>query len=187
MSEKATWRSGDETAALVGRLCAVSRRLHQILGASALRASSSAASIAFDEWSLEHAFHAELLFERLPRRAGIDPGALVELGALGGALELLEELGSGGDDVGIGAGYARVLLPRLRTSCAALSEGTSEAAERSLRRALRLIESDLAEATLASEELVESLCSSPGATEHAIRVTGDLEAVLGDSRGLFGP
>jgi hypothetical protein len=182
-----SWRSGEQTAELVGRLCAVSRRLHQILGASSHTAEVPALAIALDELSLEHAWHAELLFERLPLRAGYEREEAVQLGELAPALDLLASLGTAGDDVGLLAGYARVVLPRLVLSVAELGHGSSETAERSIKRSARLILSDLTEAAVLSERLAEAVISGEGAVGHAARVVADLEGLLGDRSGLAGP
>ena len=150
-------------------------------------ASTPAVIIALDELSLEHAWHAELLIERLPERAGFDRDSALDLGGVAPALELLASLGGAGDEVGLLAGYARVLLPRFALSIDELGGGASEAAERSLRRAARLISSDLSAAAGIVESLTERVAASEGASGHARAVCGDLEAILGPRVGIAGP
>jgi len=181
-----TWRTGEETATDVGRLCAVSRRLHEVLGISSLVARGPALVVALDELSLQHAWHAELLFEQLPLRAGYDREAAVQLGGVASPLDLLASLGAAGDDVGLLAGYARVILPRVTLSLEVVSQSTTEVAERSLRRATRLICSDLAAAEPLVEQLAEGMIAASGAAEHAVFVVGDLEGVLGARTGVLG-
>ena len=173
------FRDAEATAAVAGELCCVFRSLHRILGAGAPKMPTSGAVLYFDERSLEHAFHAELLFERLPLRAGFERELVVTLGSLGGGFALLESWGHEGDEVSLFAGYASLLLPFIVHSLDQEVERSSEIADRSLRRAVRLIRSDLDAAASSTRALGASLLSSDDASARAERAIGQLGAELG--------
>ena len=177
------WRSGEQTARLVGRMAAVSSSLHRILGAAADHEGQASATVLLDELSLQHAWHAEILTERLPLRAGIDRAELTVLGPLADPLAVLTELAEGGDVVGVVAAYRLVVLPRLIEHGGDLAAGCSEAAERSLRRALSFGALDLSEAIVRSGSLLVSLTSEGGAEAHAGRVAGDLSGAVAAAAG----
>lgn len=181
-----TWRSGAETASHVGRMAAVSMRLHQILGTASMASEHPTATVMFDELSLEHAWHASLLTERLPRRAGVNRADLLVLGPIGPAMEVMAELASGGDTVGVASAYRSVMLPRLIESGGDIAASCSQAAERSLLRSLAFIGLDLEAATKRSGALVESLTGDRGSAAHAERVARDLEEVLLEVLGTRG-
>jgi len=181
------WRSGEETAARVGRMVGASRALHRILGVASGHQGHPAATVLLDELSLQHAWHGDLLADRLPRRAGVDRAALSVLGPLEAPFSVVEELASGGDVVGVVAAHRLVLLPRLIEHGADLSAGCSEAAERSLRRSLSFVALDLAQALARTGSLLIALTEEPAAHAHASRVAGDLSgavAAAADGPGL---
>ena len=173
-----TWRSGAQTASLVGRMVAVSDALHRILGHAADHEGHAAATVLLDELSLQHAWHAELLTDRLPRRAGVDRAALAVLGPLAEPLAVLDELATGGDVVGVTAAYRLVLLPRVIEHGSNLATGCSEAAERSLRRSLGFVALDLSQALARSGSLLVALTRDDAAESHAGRVASDLSAAV---------
>lgn len=180
------WRSGAETAVLVGRLAAASAAMHRSLGAASLSAGTASATVLLDELSLEHAWHAELLVGHLPRRAGVDRSSLIDLGPAEPAFAVIEELGRGGDAVGTAAAYAAGALPRIAEAAELLAASLSEAAERSLRRSLGFISMDLATAGRRGEEALASLLADAGAEAHAQRVAGDIAAALAEGCGPTG-
>ena len=162
-------------------MVAVSATLHGVLGRAADHEGVASATVLFDELSLQHAWHAELLTDRLPRRAGGDRSALTVLGTLAEPFEILDELARGGDIVGVTAAYRLVVLPRLIEHGGDLAAGCSEAAERSLRRSLSFVGLDLSQALARSGSLLVSLTLDPGAEAHASRVAGDLSAAVADA------
>jgi hypothetical protein len=133
----------------------------------------------FDERSLEHAFHAELLFERLPLRAGFERELVVTLGSLGPGLALLESWANEGDEVRLLSAYARLLLPFIVHSLDQEVERSSVVADRSLRRAIRLIRSDLDASSDATEVLMADLVSSDDALARAAAGVQALGSELG--------
>jgi hypothetical protein len=178
-----TWRSGAQTAALVSRMVAVSDALHRTLGAAADHPGQPAATVLFDELSLQHAWHAELLTERLPRRAGVERAELTVLGRLAEPMAMLAELADGGDVVGVAAAYRLVVLPRLIEHGGDLAAGCSDAAERSLRRSLSFVALDLSQALARSGSLLVSLTADEGAEAHAGRVASDLSSAVATAAG----
>ena len=173
------FRDGLATAAELGPLVAALRRLHELLGSSALVVPSASAAIFLDERSLEHAWQAELLFERLPRRAGFEREVVIELGAAAVPLELLATLGAAGDEIGLVAGYGGAVAPWLDASLERLAASGSPAADRPLLRAIRLVRSDLEAAREPAERLMAALTSEIESARHAGRVLADLASQLG--------
>jgi len=173
-----SWRSGEETAALVGRMAAVSSSLHGILGRASNHEGHAAATVLLDELSLQHAWHAEILTERLPLRAGVDRKDLTVLGGIAGPIDVVDELASGGDVVGVVAAYRLVLLPRLIEHGGALAVGCSDAAERTLRRSLSFVALDLTQALVRAGSLLVTMTADRAAEAHGSRVAGDLSAAV---------
>ena len=155
-----TWRSGHETALDVGRLCAVSRHLHGILGRAALQSERPPLTVAFDEWSLEHGWHGDVLFERLPLRADFSRERVIVLDELAPSFAVLEDFAAGGHDLELLGAYGDALLPLLVSSFGSVATQTSDSAERALRRSIRLITSDLMVAQERSRELEQTLGAS---------------------------
>ena len=151
------WRNGAVTAVLIGRLCGISRLLHASIGASALNEDDPRLVVALDEISMLHAHHADVLFDHLPKRDGIDRESLIDPGAFGHAVEIAASRGPGA----LADLYRAEVLPRLATSVADLAEGCSVAAERNLRRSLDAISLDLGEIT----ERVSAITGPEGTLE----------------------
>jgi len=170
-----SWRSGEETAELVGRLCAVERRLHSTLGVASLAVPSAGVTVVLDELSLQHAWHAELLSERLPHRDGVDREALVDLGPADELFDVVDRYSRSGDQVGVLTLYAVYLLPRLLTTVSELAEGCSPAAERSLQRACGLIELDSSNALGVVDELRKQRAWATSARAHAERALAEAD------------
>jgi hypothetical protein len=173
------FHDADATADLVGELVAVLRQLHRVLGAAAPVVAHPSVCVFLDERALEHAWQAELLVERLPRRAGFDPEVVCVLGALAPGFDLLSSLGTAGDEVGLLAGYVSLLLPFLEHLVTQLERGASPAADRALLRCLRLVRSDLDASRPAGDELLDLLVAEDGPAAHAGRVVADLGSSLG--------
>ena len=167
-------------------MVAVSEALHRLLGAAADHEGHPSATVLFDELSLQHAWHAELLTERLPRRAGVDRAELTVLGPLAGPFDVLAELASGGDLVAVAASYRLVVLPRLIEHGGDLAAGCSEAAERSLRRSLSFVALDLSAALARSGSLLVTLTGDASAEAHAGRVASDLSSAVARAAGGAG-
>jgi hypothetical protein len=172
------WRSGVETAAQVGEACAAFRSLHGVLGKSASSSMIPAVTVALDERALEHAWHAEILFERLPHRDGVDREALVRPGTLGPLIDLLEGVGADHDALEVLAVYA-ASLSTLTASVSSLRTHASPAAERALQRACRFIEFDLEDAQTRSSEVLSALTADIDLAERVTAATQDCEMVLG--------
>ena len=130
-----SWRSGHETALELGRLCGAFRGLHHALGMRAPFLEEPAQVVFCSEWARLHAWHAELLFERLPLRAGFDRESVCTPGDF-----VLMTEGLSDDEFLV---VYRQLLSRIHEAVVSLGEGASPASERSVARAARLVLSDL--------------------------------------------
>jgi len=130
-----SWRSGEETARDLGRLSAAFARLHTDLGEVALTLATPAATVLLAECALLHSWHGELLFDRLPFRAGFDRHSVCDPGDFVVDFE-------GREEAAVLAGYGD-LLARLIQEVTQLGRNSSAAAERAVARAARLILSDL--------------------------------------------
>ena len=162
-----TWRSGDQTAAELGRLLAVESLLHDQLGQASRTAQPPALVCLLDERSMLHASHVELLVDHLPRRDGVDRASLLVLGELEPVVEELRDLAA--DAATLLVAYREVLVVRVIEAVISLEVGCSDAAERSLRRSLGLVLTDLEEslgpldATLGRHAIVRSPLPPPAA------------------------
>lgn len=136
-----TWRSGEATAADLGRLLAVEAALHQHLGAASLVAERPAVVCLLDERSLIHAAHVEMLMDHLPRRDSVNRADLIVLGPLTAAVDQFAMLCA--DAPTLLLAYREVLVRRVIDAVLSLEVNCSEAAERSLRRSLRMVLFDL--------------------------------------------
>lgn len=135
------WWSGEQMADELGRLIAVLRLLHEVLGAASMVADDPALVCSLDERSMAHAQQAELLVDHLPRRDGVDRMALINLGPLDGLDDLLQRHVA--QPALLLRAHQALVLPRLARAVDRLSSHTSDAAERSLRRSLRFVAVDL--------------------------------------------
>jgi hypothetical protein len=137
------WRGIDELASLVGAYCWTERRIFALAGAWASETSEEGGGVdgGDDEGSVfehelrvfcaalsrRHGALAERWAERLPVRAGLDAGALVQ--APGAALEgALDELAASPVAPGMTA-VVGALLPRLRDVYAAHLRGAPPVSE----------------------------------------------------------
>jgi len=115
----------------------------------------------------QFAWHAELLFDLLPTRAGTDAAALVARRRPGAddALDALDELAR---DEGAGAAcvaLARVVMPRLHAGVASASADVDARLDGPRARALTLIARDLRDALEAVETVAEAALCVEGALE----------------------
>jgi hypothetical protein len=135
-----------EGAALLGTYSWVERRLFELTGAWAAQAELPAVRLFLDRSSLEHAWHAELLAQRLPVLRGVDPASFQRpLGALGPLVDSLEELWSRPEPVrspAVLAGLGRLVLPALLDTYRAHLERAVPWTDGPAMRALRLVMAD---------------------------------------------
>jgi len=173
----------DVQARLVGSYQWVERRLFEVLGAWVVSESVPEAQLLFDIYSQQHAWHAELLAERLPALDTVDPGALVlppsaevdrMLGVLAGVVPA-DDHAAGGSLIGTGAGgdapaggtlprlvgIGRVVLARLVTGYTLHLRRLSPVADAPLARCLRLVLRDETEQWQALEALTQALLRRP--------------------------
>jgi len=168
------------TAELVGEYRWIEATLYRLLGSWVADMPVAGLQVHLDAQSMRHAWHAELLGDRLPVLAGVDPDGLTRpstaSAALFGALDGVEVVPEGpgstwpAGDTGpvprVGAlprlaGLYRVVLPRLVTSYSRHLRVLAPVADAPLQRALRLVLRDEVEDWMAGERLVQRLMTRP--------------------------
>jgi len=158
----------EEQARVVGAYQWIERRLFEVLGGWVATEAVAEARLAFDVYSRQHAWHAELWAERLPVLDGLDPATLtlppsVEVDRL---LALLAGAAPGQASVAGGTllrlvGLARVVLPRLIAGYGLHLRRAALVADGPVVRSLRLVVHDEIEAWQETETLVQTLVDRP--------------------------
>jgi hypothetical protein len=174
-----------DQARLVGGYQWVERRLFEVLGAWVGSEPVPEAQVLYDVYSQQHAWHAELLAERLPVLDSLDPATLTvppdaevdrTLGLLAGTVSDQGAVGGEGAG-GPGApprgtvpaggtllrlvGLGRVVLPRLVAGYNLHLRRLSSVADAPVGRCLRLVRRDELEQWQAIEALTQSLLRRP--------------------------
>jgi hypothetical protein len=168
------------TAELVGEYRWIEAALYELLGSWVADMPIAGVQVHLDAQSMHHAWHAELLGDRLPVLAGADPDGLTRpsaataalFAALAGTRSVPEGPGStwpAGDTEPVPrigalprlAGLYRVVLPRLVTSYTRHLRVVAQVADGPLQRALRLVLRDEVEDWMAGERLVQRLVTRP--------------------------
>jgi len=166
-------------ARMVGAYQWIERRLFEVLGSWSASESVPEAQLVFDVYSAQHAWHADLLGERLPVLDAVDPDTLavppsVEvdrmLGVLAGNLPLAPGVdvtmpgvtvpGAGGTLLRV-VGMARVVLPRLVSGYGLHLRRLDAVSDAALARTLRLVLHDEVEQWQAMEALAEAFLRRP--------------------------
>ncbi len=144
--------------------CRIFRRLFGICGAAGSVVAEPACAVVLAGLAGEFAWHAELLYELLPVRQGVDREALVRVEVHGAdaALAWLDGSVGRGDGVQVCLVLGRVLLPRLDRSVAAALAATDRRLDGPRARALTLVGRGLADAG-SSLEAVELRLAASGA------------------------
>ncbi len=178
------WRRIDELAGLVGAYCWVEHRIFELAGAWATGFAGGDGERAAElrVWcaaaSRRHGALAARWAERLPVRAGVDPGELVRApaGPLAGALEALAG-GSGGPDH-VGA-LVTTVLPRVGGVYGAHLGSASPVSEGSVLEVLVEARRVLAGEIRGGRALVEGL---PGVAEQGARLGEGIERAFDATR-----
>jgi hypothetical protein len=149
----------EATARLLGAYAWVERRLFEVLGQLAGGGDDPRVPALLDAHSQEHAWHASLFAERIPRLPGVDPDAVTvsPSPAVGDLLDALASADTGTDVVAL---LARVVLPRLVTGYRRHLDRASAASDGPVVRALRLVVRDDVDALLDAESLLEVLLAA---------------------------
>jgi hypothetical protein len=184
-----------ELQRFLGACVWVERRSFEVLGSWVINEAVPQARVAFDVQGLQHAWHAELLAERLPAVGDSDPSIAVlppsaEVDrlfvGLGGGIPAQEEgtIGavSGGTLLRL-VGLARVLLPRLVAQYTRHLQRCSPVADAPLARALRLVLLDDQQAWQSCETMVQALVRRP----HDVAVVTSHQQALEELVAESGP
>ncbi len=163
------------SAALLGGYRWIEHALFELLGSWVTTMPLPAVQVFIDGQSARHAWHAQLLAERLPVLAGADPDGLTRppepAGAVLAALAGHDVPPAEADGPGTAAGpqgalprlagLYRVVLPRLVVTYGRHLAAASTVTDGPLIRALRLILADEVEDWHAGERLVQRLVTRP--------------------------
>jgi len=195
-------------AELVGSYRWAERRLFEVLGSWVASEPVPEAQVLFDVYSQQHAWHAELLADRLPALDSVDPDTLVlppsaevdrMFAVLAGVATDADGSSSGAVLVGTAdgsafpsggtlprlVGMARVVLPRLITGYKLHLRRVSPVVDAPMTRCLRLVLRDETEQWQALEALAQALLRRPHdvavVTGHQQRLE---EMIAGSGAGL---
>jgi hypothetical protein len=179
----------DESARLAGGYAWIELRLFEIVGRWVTGVDQAEAKVLLATHARHHAERAEQWLELRPVVAGRDPDELVAAPGAGAkaALDVLADLGSG-DASGLerAAGLYRVVVPRLVTAYGRHRHAATAVADGPVRRALRLVLTDLVADWQDGEALVQQLVRSPADATRAAEAQAAVESAL-SADGLIAP
>jgi hypothetical protein len=149
-------------------------------GGTAARDEPAALALALTSLAGQFAWHAELLFDLLPTRAGTDAEALVAQPVKGAdaALELLAGSVALASQPTFMAALARVVLPRLHAGVATRLVRADALVDGPRVRALTLIGRDLVDGVGVLEPLAERAMADPAAFPQVVAGCADVERAL---------
>lgn len=167
--------------------CRIARRLFAACGVAGAAGPTPEVALVLTSLSGQFAWHAELLFDLLPTRAGTDADALVaaSVPSVDGALARLDELASREGAATLSVALARVVVPRLHAAVRAALSRTDARVDGSRARALTLIARDLRDALDLLESLAEGVMAADG-VEHALACCLDVERGLVSGGAVVG-
>lgn len=158
------------SAAAIGHLAWVELRLFELLGGWVQVVPELDVKLAFAKQSYHHAWHAELLQDRLPTVPDADPGSLVQP-ANDGVRTLLDSIaGASTAETTIEklVGVYRVLVPLKVAAYEGWLAASSPVADGPLRRAIGFVLLDESADLAEGEELLEArFVTDPGARTRA--------------------
>jgi hypothetical protein len=146
--------------------------LFEICGEAGASGAEPAFAVALAALSGRFAWHAELLFDVLPVRRGIDRNALVDSPVPGAddAMVALGGLAERGETVAFAVSLARVVVPWLVDGVARASAGNDPRLEGPRARALALIARDLDDSAAELAARIGTLGTQPGRLDRALAV-----------------
>lgn len=177
------WRGLLATAAAVGHYVWTERRLFEALGAWSVAETDPAIKVGFDAQSHRHAWHAELLIDRLPELRELDVAALVvapdtEFAAF------MDEVAAADSLTDRLVSVHRITVPHLLVAYRRELASLADVAEASLRRSLGFIIADLTEQVASGETLLGSTVVDEGSEERVLQSQQRVERSLLRSVGL---
>lgn len=177
------WRGLLATAQQVGHYSWTERRLFEILGGWSVTESDPALKVQLDAQSHRHAWHAALLFDRLPELREVDAEALIVAPSPAFAT-VLDDLDATGRTVDRLVGLHRVVLPPLLAAYRDEVDARTDVADGSLRRWLGLVIADLDADRLAGEQMLRDMLDEPGADAPSADHAAALERAWSLAGGL---
>lgn len=175
------------SATVIGHLAWVERRVFEMLGGWVQGVPELPVKLALAQQSYHHAWHEELLLDRLPVVVDLVPSEL-RRPATPGVEDLLELVGAPtATDQTIEklAGLYRVLIPAKLAAYEAWLAGSSPVADAPLRRALGFVLIDERADQLEGEELLTDLLPDEASRERARSWTRKVQDVA-DAAGPLG-
>lgn len=177
--------SPQESARRVQIFAAVEERAAQLLDAFAPSIPEAHAQAILSRHARHHAFHAEVLRDRVADAAG--PGGIVVDADLAGFLDALGEPGDGGQSIEFLTGIYRVLLPRAITAYTYFLRALGGDANDADQRWYDIILKDSLDGIRDGELLLQSLLVGPDEVQRSADRRVRLETVMAGTGGLVGP
>lgn len=171
------WRGLLATSVHLGHYAWTERRLFELLGAWSVLEEDPAVKVLFDAQSHEHAWHAEVLIDRLPELREVDVDTLLVPPSEGFAA-VIDTVAGFETLVERAVGLHGVLVPHLIDAYRHELAGTTEVAGASLMRWLKMILADLSEEASRGVELCESSLRDDSSRTLATSVLAELTASL---------
>lgn len=177
------WRGLLATARQVGHYAWTERRLFEILGAWSVHGSEPSVAVLLDAQSHQHAWHASVLFDRLPELREVDADAL--LVAPSPAFERwVDDLGATDDTVGRLTGLYEVVLPGLLAAYRTEVSTRTDVGDASLRRWLGRLIVDLEDAVGVGDDALAGLLTDPALAASAASRRESFDLGWSDAGGL---
>ena len=177
--------SPEESARRVQIFAAVEERAAQLLDAFAPSIPEAHAQAILARHARHHAFHAEVLRDRVADAAG--PGGIVVDADLAGFLDALGEPADGGQSIEFLTGIYRVLLPRAITAYTYFLRALGGDANDADQRWYEIILKDSLDGIRDGELLLQSLLVGPDEVQRSADRRVQLETVMARTGGLVGP
>ena len=174
------WAPLEDSARRLGGYRWMESRLFEALGGWAATVPEVQLKPALAVHAREHAWHAELWLERLPRVAHLSPDGLTAPAGDREAAFASALLEPDAEDRTVEklVGAYRVLLPRMVTAYSEHLRAASEIADGPVIRALRLVLRDEVEGWCRGEEMVQSLLLTQEEVLRAAEHQRRLESIL---------
>lgn len=172
-----------ETAARLGRVCWLERRVYEVMGGWVASTPEPRAKVLLAEQCYHHAWHGDLWAGSFPSGYGFDLSVATDPGpSLGPVLDHLADLEATVDRL---AGLYRVVLPWKIATYRDWLERTNPVSDAALVRWLQFVLSDEVEDWQRGVVLLQGQLTSAASVERAARVQSEVETSVAVGGGLL--